>query len=66
MSALFHFAKESLNDQCMSSQFCVEPCTQTPKGMRMIDLDVELVGELCVHGLNDLANSVEQMLQESW
>jgi len=50
------------NAQRMCSQFGVETSTQAPKGMGMIDFDIELSGKLRVHRFDHLANSVEKAL----
>jgi len=49
----------------MCSQFGVEASTQAPKGMGMVDFNVELIGELCVHGFDHLPNGIEQTLRST-
>src|SRR5262249_22964628 len=49
----------------MSSQFGQQPHKQAGKGMGMFELNVELLGQLTVHGLDNLADSVEGTL-ECW
>ena len=43
----------------MSSQFGQQTGTQAPKGMGVIDLDVELFSQLTIDGLDNLANRVK-------
>jgi hypothetical protein len=45
----------------MGGEFGQEPRTQAPHRVGMINLDVELFGQLAVDGLDDLANGIEQM-----
>jgi len=52
--------------QSMRRQFYVEPSAQAPKDISMIDFYAEFVGKLCVHGLNDLTNGIEEVLQGDW
>ena len=52
--------------QGVCSQFGVEASTQAPEGVRMVDFNLELIGELCIHGFNHLTNGVVEMLQEEW
>src|SRR5258708_29216972 len=43
----------------MCSQFGQQTGTQTPKGVGMIDLQVELLSQLAVDGLDNLSNRIE-------
>lgn len=52
----------NINAQRMSSEFGVEASTKAPKGMGMIDFNVELIGKLCVHSFDHLAHRVEKAL----
>ena len=47
-----------IDTQGMCCEFGVETSTQTPEGMSMIDFNLELAGELCIHGFNHLADRV--------
>ena len=47
-----------IDTQGMISEFGVEARAQAPEGMRMIGFNLELAGELCIHGFNDLADRV--------
>lgn len=50
-----------IDTQGMCSEFGVEASAQTPERMRMIDFNLELAGELCIHGFNHLADRVVEM-----
>src|SRR6266487_7170313 len=52
--------------QGMCSEFGVEASAQAPIGMSMIDFNLELFGELCIHRFNHLANRVVQTAQGAW
>ena len=45
-----------IDTQGMGSEFGIEASAQAPEGMRMIDFNLELAGELCIHGFNHLTN----------
>jgi len=47
-----------IDTQGMCSQFGVEASAQAPERMRMIDFNLELAGELRIHGFNHLADRV--------
>ncbi len=47
-----------IDTQGMCGEFSVEASAQAPEGMSMIDFNLELAGELCIHGLNHLADRV--------
>ncbi len=47
-----------IDAQGMGCQFSVEASTQAPEGTGMIDFDLELIGKLCVHSFNHLADRV--------
>src|SRR6266487_4662630 len=49
--------------QGLCSEFGVGASAQAPKGMRMIDFNLELLGELCIHRFNHLANRVVETAQ---
>lgn len=49
----------------MCRQFGVKSCTQAPEGVSMVDFDIELVGELRIHGFNHLTNRIVEMLQKN-
>lgn len=55
-----------VNTQRMSRQFGVEASTQTPKGVCVIGFDLELIGELCIHRLNHLADRIVKTLDRAW
>src|SRR5512145_274771 len=55
-----------IDAQGMCCEFGVEPSAQAPEGMRMIDCNLELAGELCIHGFNHLANGVVETAQGVW
>src|SRR5438034_4592728 len=56
------FAEETIeiNTQSMGGKFSQQTGTQAPKGMSVVDLNVELLGQLTVDGLDNLANGVER------
>ena len=62
---LFSQKTIEINAQGMSSQFGIQPSTQTPKGMGMIFLDIELLRKLAIHSFNDLADRIVDALQIS-
>ena len=45
-----------IDTQGMCGQFSIEPSAQAPEGMSMIDFNMELTGELCIHRFNHLTN----------
>ena len=45
-----------IDAQGMCGEFGVKASAQAPEGVRMVDFNIELVGELCLHGFNPLAN----------
>ena len=55
-----------IDTQGMSSEFGVEASTQAPEGMRMIDFNLELAGELGIHGFNHLADRVVETVYVAW
>ena len=46
----------------MSSQFGIEPSTQTPKGVCVVLLNVELLRKLSVYGFDNLSDSIVDLL----
>src|SRR5215210_1531153 len=52
-----------IDTQGMCCEFGVEASAQAPEGMRMINFNLELTGELCIHGFNHLANRVVETAQ---
>ena len=48
-----------VDTQRMSSQFGIQTGDQPQKGMSMVLLKVELLGQLSIHRLNDLPNAIE-------
>jgi hypothetical protein len=47
-----------IDAQGMRSKFGIEASAQAPAGMGMIDFNLELAGELCIHRFNHLADRV--------
>ena len=47
-----------IDTQSMSGEFGVEASAQAPEGMGMINFNLELAGELCIHSFNQLADRV--------
>lgn len=52
-----------IHAQGMSGKLGMQASTQAPARVGMVDLDMEMVGELCIDGLDHLAHSVEEMLE---
>jgi hypothetical protein len=48
-----------VNAQGMCGQFGVEPGTQAPEGMSVIDLDLEYFRKLAVDGFDHLAHPIQ-------
>ena len=55
-----------IDTQRMCSEFGVKARAQPPEGMRMIDFNLELFGELCIHRFNPLAKRVVETAQMRW
>src|SRR5512145_2551815 len=55
-----------IDTQGMRSEFGVEASTQAPEGVSMIDFDLELTGELSIHGLNHLTDRIVETAQVAW
>ena len=45
----------------MSSQFGEQASTEAPKRMGMVELNVELLSQLTINGLNNLSNGIQDM-----
>ena len=50
----------------MRGQLGIQSGTQSPKGMRVIDLDVELLRQLVVDRLDDLTDGVDDPPEGPW
>ncbi len=50
-----------IDTQGMGSELGVEASAQAPEGMRMINFNTELTGELGIHGFNHLADQVVEI-----
>ena len=55
-----------IDTQGMRSQFGIQASAQTPEGMSVIDLNIELAGELCIDSFNHLADRIVSVLQGVW
>ena len=47
----------------MSGQLGIQASTQTPEGVSMIVLNVELLGELTIDCFNDLADAIVKLVK---
>ena len=54
-----------VDTQCMRRQFGVEASAYAPKGVGVIDFNVELIGELCIHRFNHLTHRVVKALDRA-
>ena len=55
-----------VDTQGMRSQFGIQSSAQTPECMGVIDLNIELAGELCIDSFNHLADRVVKTLDRAW
>ena len=55
-----------VDTQGMRSQFGIQASAQTPKGMSVIDLNIELAGKLCIDRFNHLADRILSVFQGAW
>jgi hypothetical protein len=51
-----------IDAKCMCGEFGIETCTEAPKRMGMIGLDVELLSQLAIDGFDHLSSRIEEML----
>ena len=50
-----------IDAQGVGRQLGIKPSTQAPESMGMVDLDVKLLRELAINGLDDLADPVNRL-----
>ena len=51
-----------IDTEGVGSQLGLQAGTQAPERVRMVGFDIELLGQLAVDGLDDLAGAVQQVL----
>ena len=55
-----------IDTQGMGCEFGVQASAQAPEGMSIIHFNLELAGELCIHGFNHLADRVVETAYVAW